>query len=594
MSSTEVMISPAVSQCMGNPDLVRYLIHFLPIHHLALCEAINHEWQVMIHERYMSLLKTKEEYRCMTYQCHFTDVIGRPSQCVEEIVVDGSSTAGSTVIENDQPMETESDEKEDNLVIRLMHRNGTPRVNYKTILANLYRLQRLADVPASSFSSPSAFSSFPSLPPSLSSSLNDEKEVERMETEAMVEKEKGAKSNLPPSSPAIDVTSPSVPPSQLAPSLPSIIPAGMLLYGSGFAISTSSYCMIRDSPTQTLQGHIQPVKDFYPGDTLTATASVYDINRRMIYSFGGWDEQSERTLKRVMKLSVNSIFTFNRDHNTLLSPYQTTSVPVQLTASISLANSYLAPIRPTPILPHWERVNETLPKKTCFPAATVTPWGDIAVLGGGSSPYRGAIVYNHCSIFCPNTETWWGNSNDIITPMNEVRCGHMALTLYPNATLSRDMPTVSPLMVLGGYGGGMTYYNTAEIYDWETKVWSFTSMPMKYSRSCPAAIVGPFGSVYVAGGSANGEIGQRSAERYDPREGKWEEIASMACRRGYTYGTLSPSMRFYVTGGQNEHKLQGGLEAYDFRMNKWEVIRNSTLCKEYMDENECTFHLNLL
>jgi hypothetical protein len=97
-----------------------------------------------------------------------------------------------------------------------------------------------------------------------------------------------------------------------------------------------------------------------------------------------------------------------------------------------------------------------------------------------------------------------------------------------------------------------------------------------------AAVLGPDGAVYVAGGSPDGTIGHKGLERYDLREGKWTPLREMQSGRGYTAGCVGASDRFYVSGGLHNHKFQSGMEAYDFRTGLWttqEVVPAPELSK---------------
>ena len=219
----------------------------------------------------------------------------------------------------------------------------------------------------------------------------------------------------------------------------------------------------------------------------------------------------------------------------------------------------------------------SLPSPRCFAAAERTVRGDIVLLGGGSSPYRGAQVFNDCLLRRVTTadedssnedynylrstaekmDIWWDLS---IPAMNFQRCGHSAVTLFDDS-----------VFVVGGYAGGSDYLSSAEQLDRNLERW-VTLPSMSVPRSGMAAVLGPNGSVYVAGGSPDGSQGHRSVERYDPREGKWTPLAPMHYGRGYTSGCVGSSETFFVSGGCDGH-FQGGVECYDFRLDKWRVLQ---------------------
>jgi len=121
----------------------------------------------------------------------------------------------------------------------------------------------------------------------------------------------------------------------------------------------------------------------------------------------------------------------------------------------------------------------------CYSAAQCNVQGDIVLLGGGSSPFRKADVYSDCLIRPFYRDEWLDN---VIPPMSQVRCGHAAVTLLSDQVL-----------VAGGYSGGFDYLCSAEMLDRNLDRW-VALPPMHLSRSGMAAVLSPFGSVYIAGG----------------------------------------------------------------------------------------------
>uniref|UniRef100_A0A7S2RVT2 Uncharacterized protein n=1 Tax=Rhizochromulina marina TaxID=1034831 RepID=A0A7S2RVT2_9STRA len=93
---------------------------------------------------------------------------------------------------------------------------------------------------------------------------------------------------------------------------------------------------------------------------------------------------------------------------------------------------------------------------------------------------------------------------------------------------------------------------------------------MAHCRTGVGASVGPDGCLYVAGGSPDGSRNHRSAERFDPREGKWSMLPRMTLRRGYCSATFCASGLFYVSGGIGSHdeELQS-VECFDPAAGKW-------------------------
>lgn len=244
-------------------------------------------------------------------------------------------------------------------------------------------------------------------------------------------------------------------------------------------------------------------------------AMAYSDKSQTLYSFGGYQDSSDSTLE-------------------IVCGYQL----------------------PTQSLQFYTSLSET----SCFASATTLLEGDIVLTGGCSSPYQGASVSTACRYFDVSQHTW---ENNRIPNMSQPRCGHESVTLFNGN-----------MMVIGGYQGvdaqdQHCYSRSAEVFDFHHQQWQLLSDEMTLPRSGFASCVGPYGSVYVAGGSQDGSNGTNSVERYDSREGKWESVASMLMPRGYCSGSSSPSGFFYVSGGIHNSKFQGGVELYDFRANKW-------------------------
>ena len=314
----------------------------------------------------------------------------------------------------------------------------------------------------------------------------------------------------------------------------------MLLFGGAFGGFSCKMAYIDDFHAELCGNVVTNVTEYFPGDKLGAVASFYDPNMKEVVVLGGWDEDSNQSLSRVMTLSVGNLKPTNEMTSEDSQEIGLESVPQKA----------------------WKR-HSNLPEDICYGAATLTLNGDILHIGGGNTPFRGARVFDHSYFYSKERQEWEAN---VIGKMNVVRCGHSALTLMDGK-----------VVVLGGYGGEMLYYDSVEMYDFEKQTW-YMLPSMKYRRSGLAAVIGPSGSIYVAGGSENGEIGQRSLERFDPREGKWYSLAAMQRRRGYVTGAISSSMNFYVNGGLHNYRLQGGMERYDFRQNTWETMIGSSHC----------------
>ena len=194
----------------------------------------------------------------------------------------------------------------------------------------------------------------------------------------------------------------------------------------------------------------------------------------------------------------------------------------------------------------------------CFAAATSSLLGDIFLLGGSDSPFRGATVYSDAIVFRSSDESF---ETPLSCPsMLERRAGHSAVTLFDDS-----------VVVLGGYAGGADYLCTVEQLDPAAQRW--LPLPdMAVPRSGFACIVGEGGAIYVAGGSPDGSFGHKSLERLDLRVGRWEALPSMHYRRGYTAGCIGNRGCLYISGGISGNTRQSSLEIFDPRRNSWESV----------------------
>lgn len=251
-----------------------------------------------------------------------------------------------------------------------------------------------------------------------------------------------------------------------------------------------------------------------------SSAAVTSVNGEVLL-IGGWDEETEVVLESVQSLNLREDVKWH-DKGSLNRPL-------------------------------------------CFSAATTTTHGDIIVMGGGNSPYRGADVYANCFISKANDlgVQIWGDH--ILPSMLSKRCGHSAVTLLDDS-----------VMVLGGYSGGFDYLNTVELLDARLDRW--IALPsMSLHRSGMAAVLGPGGAVYVTGGSSDGVWAHKLCERYDPREGKkFYPVAEMNLPRGYTAGCIGSKDCFYVSSGCHDLRFQEGVECLDFRMNNWTLLKTAS------------------
>lgn len=96
---------------------------------------------------------------------------------------------------------------------------------------------------------------------------------------------------------------------------------------------------------------------------------------------------------------------------------------------------------------------------------------------------------------------------------------------------------------------------------------------MHMKRDELAACYGPDNKIYAIGGYGGGDNScLQSAERYDPKTGKWELIAPMKeARRALTAVALPDGI--YAIGGYNGKEYINTVERYDIFTNEWTPIK---------------------
>jgi WD40 repeat protein len=300
---------------------------------------------------------------------------------------------------------------------------------------------------------------------------------------------------------------------------------GFLLVGSNFGSIRNATLWIEDNPYE-LNGKICP--DLTESGIVGSTAVAIDSSHSL-FLIGGWSDINDEAVEEVRHIALDPC-----------GENSTTSLVPPVRGEVG-----------------WKYYGD-IDKPRCFPAATSTIDGSILVSGGSDSPYRGADVYDGCIFKRQSDHSWLDN---IVKPMIIPRCGHCSLTL----TSQKDQ-----VVVIGGYSGDHDYNETCELYDFEKNEW-YPLPSMREKRSGAAAVIGPYGSIYVCGGSRDGSLGNNTLERYDPREGKrWELLASMHLFRGYTAGAVGSTGVLYVCGGLHDTSVfQPGMECYDFKTNNW-------------------------
>ncbi|KAI3426271.1 hypothetical protein D9Q98_008646 [Chlorella vulgaris] len=119
-------------------------------------------------------------------------------------------------------------------------------------------------------------------------------------------------------------------------------------------------------------------------------------------------------------------------------------------------------------------------------------------------------------------------------------------------------------------GGGVEneQYDTVEIYNPDINAWM--PGPKLHSKRFSTAASALDGCVYVTGGYDGSYL--QSAERLDPREGKWQLIGSMHDKRGAHACSPGPNGLLYVVGGYDvnaRNPFMSSVEAFEPRMSSW-------------------------
>ena len=152
---------------------------------------------------------------------------------------------------------------------------------------------------------------------------------------------------------------------------------------------------------------------------------------------------------------------------------------------------------------------------------------------------------------CPVQAASWVTNG----PMTTARFYHTA-TLLPNGKV----------LVAGGFIG-LSYTNSAELYDPPTGTWTPTGS-MNFPRIGHTATLLMNGKVLVAGGGDF--VLDSSAELYDPGTGTWTKTGAMNYARGLHTATLLPNGRVLVSGGTAQGAAPTA-EIYDPTSQTWTV-----------------------
>ena len=201
-------------------------------------------------------------------------------------------------------------------------------------------------------------------------------------------------------------------------------------------------------------------------------------------------------------------------------------------------------------------------------APTLLPDGRVLLSGGsingGISP-GGRITLNTAQLYDPAADRWLA-----LPRMATSRSGH-------TATVLRD-GTVLVVGGMGGYGSGPSPATaSAERFDPRTGRWT-TVAPLPTPRGYHLAASLPDGRVLVVGGLTTDQLGagrsMQDAIIYDPNGDRWSAATAPLATHGlYATATALPDGRVLVAGGTGR-EISGGTavvpaERYDPAADRW-------------------------
>jgi N-acetylneuraminic acid mutarotase len=183
--------------------------------------------------------------------------------------------------------------------------------------------------------------------------------------------------------------------------------------------------------------------------------------------------------------------------------------------------------------------------------ATLLPSGKVLVAGG----------YNYIGY---DTGLSYLDSADLYDPATGTwtATGSMAQRRY--AATATLLPS-GKVLVVGGYNAYSTL-NSAELYDTATGTWTATGS-LSQARSNHSATLLPSGKVLVVGGS--GPVSPTNAQLYDPATGTWSSAGALAEARYDHTATLLPSGKVLVVGGYSDNGARSKAELYNPITNSW-------------------------
>jgi hypothetical protein len=128
------------------------------------------------------------------------------------------------------------------------------------------------------------------------------------------------------------------------------------------------------------------------------------------------------------------------------------------------------------------------------------------------------------------------------------------------------------IYVAGGQSGRITFDSVECLHtgrmEWMAQPCATLLQARKY-----LSLVTLRGCLYAVGGMLATRARLACVERLDPREGKWQMVASMHAKRS-SASCVSAASALWVAGGYDGVLYHSSVEKYEDRMNTWTKVKS--------------------
>jgi N-acetylneuraminic acid mutarotase len=142
----------------------------------------------------------------------------------------------------------------------------------------------------------------------------------------------------------------------------------------------------------------------------------------------------------------------------------------------------------------------------------------------------------------------------------------------PKAQVEDSAAAIGPIVYTAG-GSRPGNLRTFLAYDTRSRRWSEpTRLPVGLNH---VQLIAHGGALYLAGGYREGEVPSAALWRYDPRSGRWSELAPMRLARGGAGSAVIGHKLYVVDGAPQTYYVDdppppyASLEIYDFKRGTW-------------------------